>query len=131
MFAEEPTIESLSRRIEVLEQKVATLSAQVAASGHKGQTAAAPDSVTRGEIVLSVLADGQFRVEGKMMDDAEIARRFKAIATQYPDQAVRIRGDTNTKYQNVVRAIDLCQKAGIWNISFATVKPNDESGPGE
>jgi biopolymer transport protein ExbD len=132
VLAEGPTIESLSQRIELLEQKVATLSAQVAASKLTEQTADAPGSVTRGEITLDVLADGQLRVEGMTMDDEKLARRLKAVEAQYPGQAVRIRGDMNTKYQNIVRAIDLCQKSGIWNISFATAKPNDEqAGTGQ
>ena len=69
MVAEEPTSESLSKRIEILEQMVATLNAQVAASKDIDQIEIAPDPVSRGEIFLNVLADGQLRVEGKTWDD--------------------------------------------------------------
>ena len=124
--AEEPTVETLIQKIEILEQRVATLSAQVAASRRKEQAVAAPDSVTRGEIILNVLVDGRFQVEDKTMDDEELARRLKAVAAQYPNQPVRIRGDMNTKYQNIVHVIDLCQKSGIWNISFASAKLSDD-----
>jgi biopolymer transport protein ExbD len=131
VIGEEPTIKSLSQRIGVLEQKVTTLSAQISASKPIEQTADAPDSDTHGEIILNVLVDGQLRVEGKTMDDDELAIRFKAVAAQYPGQAVRIRGDMNTKYQNIVRAVDLCRKSGISNVSFATAKPSDEQSGSE
>jgi len=36
---------------------------------------------------------------------------------------VRIRGDGAVAYQRIVEVIDTCQKAGIWNISFATQRP--------
>jgi biopolymer transport protein ExbD len=109
-----------------LEKKGPRLSAQVPASSHKEQTAVTPESVTRGEIIVNVLADGRLRVEGKMMDDAEVAKRFKSIAEKFPNQPVRIRVDKQTTYQNMVRVIHLFRKSGIVNISFANTKPDDE-----
>lgn len=74
----------------------------------------------RGEIIINVLADGVIRVEGLAVDRQQLFDKLSAIAVQYPQQPVRIRGDGDVAYQRIVEVIDTCQKAGISNISFAT-----------
>lgn len=128
VIAEEPAIENLVKRIEALEKKVATLSAQVAISRHEEQKREAPDSGASGEIVAKVSRDGRIRVEGKLMDDDAFSRVLESAVALSPDHSVIIRGDRETKYKNIVRVLNLCQKAGIWNISFATAKPDAEEG---
>lgn len=76
-----------------------------------------------GEIVVSILADGTIRVEGATVDLPQLHVKLSNIAGQYKNQPVRIRGDGEVAYQRIVQVIDTCQKAGIWNISFATQKP--------
>ena len=77
----------------------------------------------RGEIIINILADGAIRVEGTSMDLAKLSEKLVAIAKQYQNQPVRIRGDGGVPYQRIVEVIDTCQKSGIWNISFATQRP--------
>jgi biopolymer transport protein ExbD len=77
----------------------------------------------RGEIVINILADGAIRVEGGTVDLAQLLEKLASIAAQYENQPVRIRGDGAVSYQRIVEVIDTCQKAGIWNISFATQNP--------
>ncbi|MFC7339225.1 ExbD/TolR family protein [Haloferula chungangensis] len=76
-----------------------------------------------GEIVLNVRADGSVSVWGETKTKASLAETLKAIAAQHKNQPVRVRGDSNTPFQQIVEVIDICQKSGIWNISFATQKP--------
>ena len=77
----------------------------------------------RGEIIINVLANGTLRVEGSTVDLIQLTDNLSAIAKQYKIQPVRIRGDGNVAYQRIVEVIDTCQKAGVWNISFATQRP--------
>ena len=86
------------------------------------QEGAEPERV-RGEIIINVLATGVIRVEGLAVDRQQLFDKLSAIAKQYPNQPVRIRGDGSVAYQRIVEIIDTCQKAGIWNISFATQLP--------
>jgi biopolymer transport protein ExbD len=86
------------------------------------QEGAEPERV-RGEIIINVLADGVIRVEGVTVDRQQLFEKLSAIAKQFQNQPVRIRGDGGVAYQRVVEVIDTCQKAGIWNISFATQRP--------
>ena len=77
----------------------------------------------QGEIIINILADGTIKVEGGVVDLAQLHEKLASIAAQYKNQPVRIRGDGGVAYQRIVEVIDTCQKAGIWNISFATQKP--------
>lgn len=76
-----------------------------------------------GEIIINVLGDGSIRVEGVTLDRPQLADKLGKIARLYPNQPVRIRGDGLVAYQRIVEVIDTCQEAGIWNISFATQRP--------
>lgn len=81
----------------------------------------------RGEILINVKADGTVIVEKREMSRAELTERLSAISKLYKSQPVRLRGDATCSYQTIVEIIDLCQKAGIWNISFATQRPQPPS----
>ncbi len=78
---------------------------------------------SRGEIIINVLADGSVKVEGLAVDLIQLREKLTAVAKQFKNQPVRIRGDGSVDYQRIVEVIDTCQKAGIWNISFATQRP--------
>ena len=52
----------------------------------------------------------------------ELSALLKKTANLYPGQAVVLRADQKTFHQHVVRVLDVCAKAKIWNISFATTK---------
>ena len=80
----------------------------------------------RGEIIINVLPDGSIRVEGLNVDLPQLHEKLSVIAKQFKNQPVRIRGDGKVAYQRIVEVIDTCQKAGIWNISFATQRPAKE-----
>ena len=79
-----------------------------------------------GEIVVNVKADGTMVVNGQDNSHDELLTKLKNIATVYKDQAVIIRGDIKTEYDHIVKVLDTCQKAGIWNVAFATKRPEQE-----
>ncbi|MFZ9935963.1 MAG: ExbD/TolR family protein [Luteolibacter sp.] len=80
----------------------------------------------KGEIIINVLSNGTIRVEGATVDLPQLHDKLAAIARQFENQPVRIRGDGSVAYQRIVEVIDTCSRAGIWNISFATQKPQPE-----
>lgn len=86
----------------------------------------AEPSRQKGEVVINVLADDSLKVEGSAIDLRGLTEWLTPIAKQYPNQPVRLRGDADVSYQRMVEVIDACQKAGIWNISFATQRPVTE-----
>ncbi len=86
------------------------------------QEGAEPERM-RGEIVINILGDGTIRIEGTTVDLTQLLDKLAPIAAAFENQPVRIRGDGEVEYQRIVEVIDTCQKAGIWNISFATQRP--------
>ncbi|HRH94954.1 MAG TPA: biopolymer transporter ExbD [Prosthecobacter sp.] len=77
-----------------------------------------------GEIIINIKKDGEIIVNGQKFNTDELLVKLKNIVTLYKDQAVILRGDEIVNYQHVIRVLDTCQKAGIWNIAFATRKPD-------
>lgn len=76
-----------------------------------------------GEIIINILGDGTIRIDANTVDLDQLLEKLSKIAKVFENQPVRIRGDGGVQYQRIVEVIDTCQKAGIWNISFATQRP--------
>lgn len=81
-----------------------------------------------GEIILNVLKDGVTVVNGRRLDEAELATLLKRLVTLFPGQPVLIRADKQTAYEHVIKVLDLCRKSDIWNISFAAGLAEKTSG---
>jgi biopolymer transport protein ExbD len=125
-LAELPTIESLALKVEALERQVESLKSDLDATKKIKDGVADSDKVKHPEIIINLHKDGKIRVEGLEMSDKELTARIDPILKKFPNQPIMIRADGEVKYQNVVRIIDLCQRAGAWDLSFATAKPKDE-----
>ena len=82
-----------------------------------------------GEILVNVRADGTVVVEGKTMSLDQLQAKLTGVVRIFKDQPIRLRGDGSVKYQKMVEIIDSCRKAGVWNISFATQKPEAAESP--
>ncbi|MFM8364654.1 MAG: ExbD/TolR family protein [Verrucomicrobiota bacterium] len=76
-----------------------------------------------GEVILNVKADGTVVMNRRSLDSNALKEALAKIASLYPDQAVILRGDENTDYRHVVEVLDICRRANIWNVAFATSRP--------
>jgi biopolymer transport protein ExbD len=76
------------------------------------------------EIVINIRQGGDIVVNAKVLTPEQLLAKLQAIAEIDANQPVRLRGDAQISYQSLMAIIDICQKAGIWNISFATRKAN-------
>ena len=77
---------------------------------------------TPGEIVINIMKDGTVVVNQKRLSAEELGALLKKTAEWYPGQAVILRADEKTYHEFVIRVLDQCANAKIWNISFATSK---------
>ncbi|HTL47532.1 MAG TPA: biopolymer transporter ExbD [Verrucomicrobiae bacterium] len=82
---------------------------------------------TPGEIVINVDREGAVVVNQKKFDPAELEQMLKRLSSLYPNQPVIIRADAKTTHEHVIRVLDACAGAGIWNIAFATSKEEKTS----
>lgn len=80
-----------------------------------------------GEVIVNVLADGGVVINGQAMTDESLLAMMGRLVELYPGQPVLLRADKATAYENVIHVLDICRKADIWNISFATLAPTAES----
>ena len=89
------------------------------------ETSDEPDRLP-GEIIVNLAKDGTVVVNGKLLELADLQARLKKVAKFYPGQAVIIRADRETSYDALVKVIDVCRGAGVWNFSLAT--SNEDRG---
>ena len=75
-----------------------------------------------GEIIINVDREGVVVVNQKTLDDEGLQKMLQRISTLYPNQSIIIRADKKTYHESVVKVLDACAAANIWNIAFSTLK---------
>ena len=75
-----------------------------------------------GEVILNVAKDGSVTVNAKKLTLDDLGSRLRKVAEFYPGQPAVIRADRETSYDSLVKVIDTCRNAGVWNFSLATVE---------
>lgn len=81
-----------------------------------------------GEIIVNLAKDGSVTVNGKKLALPDLESRLSRISKFYPGQPVIIRADRETRYDALVKVIDTCRAADVWNFSLATSGEERESG---
>lgn len=76
-----------------------------------------------GQVVINVKSDGSIVVNRQPKTGTELLDQLKKLSQLYPDQAVIVRGDEAVNYKHIVEVLDICRQADIWNVAFATGKP--------
>ena len=82
-----------------------------------------------GEIIVNVRKDGTIVVNSVPITHDDLFARLQAIASEYPNQAVILRGDGGANWQNIADVLDTCRRAKIWNVAFATIRFEDATPP--
>lgn len=73
-----------------------------------------------GEIIINITKDGTVVVNKQVLSDEDLLNILERIAELFKGQPVLIRADGQTDFEHVVKVLDYCKKADIWNVSFAT-----------
>jgi biopolymer transport protein ExbD len=75
-------------------------------------------------ITIAVDIDGSLYWNNTRLADAdELQERLFGIAQQVPQPEIHIRGDQETRYDNVNQVVEACQRAAIYKVSFITEPP--------
>lgn len=75
-----------------------------------------------GEQIINVTKDGRVVVNSVEMGDTELLEALLAVAELRPDQSIILRGDAAVAYEHIVRVLNICHKAKIYNVAFASTK---------
>ena len=81
-------------------------------------------------LVISVNEDGSYYLnigdeQNKPVDHATLVARVAAVMRHKPETQVVVRGDRNVKYEKVVIAMALLQKAGVPSVGLVTKSPDE------
>ena len=77
-----------------------------------------------GQVVINIAANGTVIVNRQPKSSQELLELLKKLSQLYPDQAIIVRGDQGVEYKHIVDVLDICRQADIWNVAFATGKPD-------
>lgn len=73
------------------------------------------------ELIVNVTADGEYYVEGKVLNSVGLEQALLQAWSNNPGrQEVIIRADENSKTRHIATVMNLCNKANIRNYSLAT-----------
>lgn len=89
------------------------------------ETGAIPQRLP-GEIIINITRDGAVVVNQQVLDAAALSDLLNRVVELFPNQAVLLRADQATAYEHVIRVLDLCRQADVYNIAFATTAAESE-----
>lgn len=78
-----------------------------------------------GQLIINVDAEGAIIINRQTKSVDELLVMLTELAKLYPNQAVVLRGHHEVPYEDIVKVLDVCHKANIWNVVFATNKPSE------
>ena len=84
------------------------------------------------EVLVSVSADGQFSVNKQVVNGrsvADLASALQEAAKAGPGSVLIIHADASAKHQSVIHVMEAARRAGLTQITFATVSPTPGSTP--
>ena len=79
-----------------------------------------------GEIIVNLDADGRIFINDFERTPAQLEALLAQVAETFQEQPVIIRADGKTHHEKVVQVLDICRKADVWNVAFATLPTKDE-----
>jgi len=82
------------------------------------------DSQDRETLVVTVDREGRYFLDDRRITSEELTRKVAAILRARPQTPVLIRGDRQSNYGEVVRAMTLLQSAGAPSVGLLTEPPS-------
>lgn len=88
-----------------------------------------PDKVSDspGDLVITVMEDGTVGVNTQRITKEELFVKLSRVAALFPGQPIILRGEEDTAFEHVMAVLDTCQKAGVWNVAFASFQQQPQA----
>jgi biopolymer transport protein ExbD len=90
----------------------------------------APPNRRHDEQIVNVKEDGSIFLSGAKVTGEQLLAKCATVAAINKDVAVIVRGDAKTDFEHIIRVLDICRQANIYNIAFATARPTPATPPG-
>jgi biopolymer transport protein ExbD len=76
-------------------------------------------------LVIGIDRAGVKYLDGNPVTTEDLNRRLKETAAKGLDQPIRLDVDRDTRFQQIVEVLELCQFEGLKNVGFHTRKPTN------
>lgn len=80
-----------------------------------------------GEIIINITKEGKVSINQQEMTIDALKKRLQNLVRYFPGQPVVLRADKQTPYEELMKVIDSCRQADVWNFSLATVEEESAS----
>jgi biopolymer transport protein ExbD len=77
-------------------------------------------------LILGITSDGQKYVQGEKVSTEEMHRRVREVALKNPQTRVRLDADRDTRFQDIVEVIELCEFEGLRHVGLHTAKQSGQ-----
>ena len=111
----------VATKFDEMDREIQVAVPQVAQAGN--------DPPLKEPLVVTVMADGRFDLDGKAVSETELTARLTKARTPLTEPTVVIHGDAKCAFQHVASALGACRQAGISELGI-TVRIADASSPG-
>lgn len=111
----------VATKFDEMDREIQVAVPQVAQAGN--------DPPRKAPLVVTVKADGQLDLDGKVVTEEELAKRLAKARTPLTEPTVVIHGDAKCAFQHVASALGACRQAGISELGI-TVRIADASSSG-
>ncbi len=78
-------------------------------------------------LVIGIDQTGRKYIDGNPTTTEDLHLRLQKAAAQGANQPVRLDIDRNTRYEQIIEVLELCQFEGLKNVGFHTRKPDKKS----
>lgn len=75
-----------------------------------------------GEIIINIARDGKISINQQVLTSEDLKARLTRLQRYFPGQPIVLRADKETRYEALMKVIDTCRSADIWNFSMATAE---------
>lgn len=79
-----------------------------------------------GEIIINIHRDGSVIVNQRKLDFVQLKKMLGEISSLFPNQPVIVRADEMTYHKHVIKVLDACASANIWNVAFSAIKLKEQ-----
>ena len=80
------------------------------------------------QIVLSVNPGGKFLINTEEQTKATLGARLKSIYDGRPEKIIFVKGDPDTKFGDIIDAMDIARGAGVERIGIISEKMIEDAG---
>jgi len=81
---------------------------------------------SRGELIINVDEQGGIFVNSQPLSEERLLMILRQIADEFKSQPVIIRADRHSQHQDVIKVLDICRQADIWNVAFSALPKEQE-----